>query len=282
VAAARAVERGLIVVTAMGNRADTLTPGEERWPRPFVVAPGDAFNVITVGGVEKSRRPWNTPGGGGTGCGPTPDGRHKPDLVAMGDSVTVVAPDSAGNVYEGSSGTSGATALIAGCCALVREAHPERSAIQVRDSLLKYADRHAAPDDTFGHGIPDVYALLRNNPPAIKTLQGDEIGTIYPNPFRPGDGVRVYFPLLLLQPASFVTLSIFTLSGELVHSDTLKSSAQGFLGAPGRYADRAYLDRIGAYWDGKNNQGKLCAAGMYYAALQTGSGRAVRAFCLVR
>jgi hypothetical protein len=284
VAAARAVERGVLVVTAMGNR-DTTDPAK-RWPNPYIVAPGDAFGVITVGGIEKNFRPWHTPGGGGTGCGPTIDGRHKPELVAMGDSVTVVAPDSSGNVYEGSSGTSGATALVAGCCALLREAHPDWSAIQIRDTLFRYASQAERPDDTFGFGVPNVATVLERCPPDVERQSGDALGDVYPNPLLAGSGREVLFPIILMQPASLVQLSVFDMAGRLIDTMTLRDprnpAQENYLSAPGRYTDPDYLRRIGAVWDGRNWNGAECAAGLYYAVLQTGTARSVRVFGLVR
>ncbi|MEO0086262.1 MAG: S8 family serine peptidase, partial [candidate division WOR-3 bacterium] len=114
IAADAAARRGLIIVTAMGNRDTTIYP----WPVPYIVAPGDADAVITAGGVQKNLSPWR-----GTGTGPTADGRVKPDLVALSDTVAVASPDSVSSL-DGSVGTSCATALIAGACALIKEAHP--------------------------------------------------------------------------------------------------------------------------------------------------------------
>jgi|GEM_PF-346453 len=272
VAAGKAVERGVLVVTAMGNR-DT-TESANRWPNPYIVTPGDAFNVITAGGVEKDSTPWHTRGGGGTGCGPTADGRTKPDLVAMGDSVTVVAPDSS-SALEGSSGTSCATALIAGCAALVKEAHPDWSAIAVRETLFHYASR-TVPDDTFGWGIPSVAAILDKYPPEPSVFTGDEIGDPFPNPLA--GSPKQYFPIHLMRPASIAALSIFSMAGELILKKDLNKQ---YLTAPGRYDDPSELDRIGAWWDGRNGQ-KPVASGLYYAVLRTGFSRAVRKFAIVR
>jgi hypothetical protein len=276
VAAGKAVERGVLVVTAMGNR-DTTDPAE-RWPNPYIVTPGDAFNVITAGGVEKDSAPWHTLGGGGTGCGPTADGRVKPDLVAMGDSVTVVAPDST-SALEGSSGTSSATALLAGCCALIKEAHPDWSAIAIRDTMFRFASK-TAPDDTFGWGIPNVANILAKYPPSQKGFVGDEIGDPYPNPLA--HSARQYFPIHLLRPATLATLSIFSMSGEMVLTKKLDQGNKKYLTAPGRYDDRTVLDPVGAWWAGKNSQGNPVASGFYYAVLQTTFGRSVRKFAVVR
>ncbi len=277
IAASRAVERGVLVVTAMGNR-DTTDPAT-RWPNPYIVTPGDAFNVITAGGVEKDSAPWHTPGGGGTGCGPTADGRTKPDLAAMGDSVTVVAPDST-SALEGSSGTSSATALLAGCCALIKEAHPDWSAVAIRDTMFRFASK-AAPDDTFGWGIPNVARILTKYPPTRKGFIGDELGDPFPNPLT--GSPKQYFPVHLLRPSPLATLSIFSMSGEMVLTKKLDQGKK-YLTAPGRYEDRAVLDEIGAWWEGKNkdSQGSPVASGFYYAVLQTTFGRSVRKFAVVR
>jgi len=275
IAAGRAVERGVLVVTAMGNR-DTTVPAND-WPNPYIVTPGDAFNVITAGGVEKDSAPWHTLGGGGTGCGPTADGRVKPDLVAMSDSVTVVAPDST-SALEGSSGTSSATALLAGCCALVKEAHPDWSAVAVRDTMFRFASK-STPDDTFGWGIPNVAKILTKYPPAQKGFTGDELGDPFPNPLA--GSPKQYFPIHLLRPATMATLSIFSLSGEMVLTKKLDPGRK-YLTAPGRYDDRAELDQIGSWWEGRNSQGNAVGSGGYYAVLQTTFGRSVRRFAVVR
>jgi hypothetical protein len=278
IAAARAVERGVLVVTAMGNR-DTADAAA-RWPNPYIVTPGDAFNVITAGGVEKDSVPWLfLSGRGGTGCGPTADGRIKPDLVAMGDSVTVVAPDST-SALEGSSGTSSATALLAGCCALLKEAHPDWSAIAIRDTMFRFASK-TVPDDTFGWGIPNVAKILAKYPPkSAYRFTGDEIGDPYPNPLA--HSARQYFPIHLLRPATLATLSIFSMSGEMVLTKKLDQGSRKYLTAPGRYEDRAVLDQIGAWWEGKNSQDNAVGSGGYYAVLQTTFGRSVRKFAIVR
>ena len=44
IAASIAARRGLLIVTAMGNRDSAYYP----WPEPYIVAPGDADGVITA------------------------------------------------------------------------------------------------------------------------------------------------------------------------------------------------------------------------------------------
>ena len=273
IAASIGARRGLLIVTAMGNRDTTAYP----WPVPYIVAPGDADGVITAGGVEKNMLPWR-----GTGTGPTSDGRVKPDLVALSDTVAVVSPDSE-DFLAGSAGTSCATALIAGACALVKEAHPQWTADSIKAVLFSTATR-PVKGCTLGFGVPRVDSIYKLFPPekGIVDVPGDEIGAIFPNPFAPASQPKVYFQINLTRPASEARISIFSASGTLVDTITLNAA---ILSRPGRYGDKgdvALLEQIGAFWDGRNEAGKPAAAGLYLAVLQTTFGRSATKFALVR
>jgi hypothetical protein len=273
IAASIAAKRGLLIVTAMGNRDSSAYP----WPEPYIVAPGDADGVITAGGVEKSLLAWR-----GTGTGPTSDGRTKPDLVALSDTVAVVSPDSE-DYLDGSVGTSCATDLIAGACALLKEAHPQWSADSIKAVLFATASR-SVKSCTFGFGVPRVDSAYKLFPPerSIVDVPGDEIGVIFPNPFVPASQSKVYFPINLTRPAPEASISIFSVSGALIDTITLNATV---MPRPGRYGvngDVATLERIGAYWDGRNAGDKPVAAGLYTAVLQTTFGRSTTRFALVR
>ncbi|MCX8014930.1 MAG: S8 family serine peptidase, partial [candidate division WOR-3 bacterium] len=170
IAAGLAAKRGVIVVSAMGNRDPLHFP----WPTPYIVAPGDADGIITAGGVTKSLTPWR-----GTGIGPTYDGRIKPELVALAETAIVVAPDSFDS-YEGSIGTSCATALIAGCCAVVLEAHPNWNADSVKIALFATASNRI-PNCTLGYGVPNIDSLFKVFPPRRIEYESDQLGDPYPN-----------------------------------------------------------------------------------------------------
>jgi hypothetical protein len=274
IAASIAAKRGLLIVTAMGNRnADPDYP----WPMPYIVAPGDADGVITAGGVEKNMLPWRD-----GGIGPTSDGRIKPDLVALSDTVAVVFADSE-DYLTGSAGTSCATALIAGACALLKEAHPQWSADSIKAVLFATASR-SVKSCTFGFGVPRVDSAYKLYPPekGIVDVAGDEIGVIFPNPFVPASQTRIYFPINLTRPASEARISIFSVSGALIDTITLNAAV---MSRPGRYGidgDVATLEQIGAFWDGRNEADKPVGAGLYLAVLQTTFGRSTTKFALVR
>jgi hypothetical protein len=274
IAASIAAKRGMLVVTAMGNRNnDPRYP----WPVPFITAPGDADGVITAGGVEKNLLPWRD-----GGVGPTSDGRTKPDLVALSDTVAVVFADSE-DYLTGSSGTSDATALIAGACALLKEAHPQWSADSIKAVLFATATR-SVKSDTYGFGVPRVDSAFKLFPPekGIVDIPRDGIGVIFPNPFVPASQARVYFPINLTRPAPEASIRIFSASGALI--DTIPLNAN-VMPRPGRYGvdgDVAILEQIGAYWDGKNESGRPVASGLYLAVLQTTFGRSTIKFTVVR
>ncbi len=270
VACELAARRGLVIVTAMGNRDTTEYP----WPRPYITAPGDAEHVITCGGVEKNLTPWR-----GTGTGPTADGRIKPDLVALADTVAVAAPDSE-NFLEGSVGTSCATALIAGCCALLKEAHPEWNAESIRVALYTTASR-AVKSCTFGYGVPRVDSAFSRFPPSPKAQPSpqDRIALIYPNPFVTGENLKVYFALNLSRVTPDARITIYTTSGVRVKTVQLNTAR---MPTPGRYFTSGELEGINACWDGLDESGKPAGSGIYLAVLETTFGRSIARFALVR
>lgn len=273
VAADRAARRGMILVTAMGNRDTTIYP----WPRAYITAPGDAENVITAGGVEKNYLPWR-----GTGTGPTSDGRVKPDLVALSDTVAVASPDSA-DWLDGSVGTSCATALIAGAAALLKEAHPTWDAESVKAVLYSTASL-SVKSCTFGFGVPRVDSAFKLFPPTEdnEPVTRDAIALVYPNPFVAGVHDRVWFALHIERPQTETEIAIYSASGSLVRVIELDA---GQLPRPGRYGvdgDLAELERIGSYWDGLNESGNPAAAGLYLAVLRTTFGSHSTRFALVR
>ncbi|MBN2537674.1 S8 family serine peptidase, partial [candidate division WOR-3 bacterium] len=269
VAASLAAERGLVVVTAMGNRDTT------RYPLgvPYITAPADAEGVISAGGVERNMLPWR-----GTGTGPTSDGRTKPELVALSDTVAVCAPDSTG-ALEGSVGTSCATALIAGACALLKEAHPSWTAESLKAALFSTATR-STQSCTFGFGVPRVDSAFAVYPPepSVRPVPGDRPWA-FPNPYSPARDGRVFFGLDITRPASRARLAVFTASGVLV--DTIRLDAE-LIGRPGRYADIGLLERAGAFWDGTNAAGEPVASGLYLCVLETTFGEGIGKFALVR
>jgi len=273
IAAGLAAKRGVIIVSAMGNRDTTAFP----WPNPYIVAPGDAIGILTAGGVSKSLTAWLR-----TGIGPTYDGRIKPDLSALADTAIVVAPDSIDS-YEGSIGTSCATALIAGCCAVILEAHPEWNADSVKNALFATSSL-SMPNCTLGYGIPNIDSLLKVFPAKRPEFEKDRLADPYPNPYINQNQGKIYFPLLLMRKPATASakIRIYTISGELIK--TLILNAQ-FLPSPGRYGvegNITELENIGAFWNGENEDSKKVSSGLYFAVLATSFGQDLKKFAVIR
>jgi serine protease AprX len=151
-AAVMAARKGVIVVNSAGNEGPA-PPGENS-----LIAPADADSILTAGAV--------TPAGVRTGfssCGPTSDGRIKPDIMAVGSSVYVASNvDTAGYFYV--QGTSFSCPLTAGVAALVLSAHPGATVMQVINAIRSTARQAplqtTRPDNLYGWGIIDAMAAI--------------------------------------------------------------------------------------------------------------------------
>ena len=140
-AAETAVAKGIFVVCSAGN------DGESPWKH--IGCPADAEHALAVGAVGYNRKL-----AGFSSYGPSPDGRIKPDVCAMGYYAAVQSP------YGGVSlenGTSFSAPITAGMVACLLQAHPEKTPAAIFDAILKSADRHDMPDSYYGYGIPDFY-----------------------------------------------------------------------------------------------------------------------------
>ena len=147
-AADSAARRGMLIVNAIGN------VNTNNRPDTCLLAPADAKGILTVGGVWASSRQWANPRQGSGACaGPTADSiripksgtgdsvwvrRIKPEIASSWQNAFAYnQPDSLGNfnLIKSSVGTSGATALTAGLCALLIQAHPSWGPDQVIEAL---------------------------------------------------------------------------------------------------------------------------------------------------
>jgi len=144
-----AVSLGMVCVTAAGNEGNTS------WN--YIIAPADADSVISVGAVDEFNV---TPSF--SSHGPTADGRIKPEVLARGVATFCAGTDSI-DAFLSASGTSLATPLVAGACALILEAHPSWTPMMVREALMLTADGSTSPDNTRGFGLIDVMAAINYN-----------------------------------------------------------------------------------------------------------------------
>ncbi len=147
-----ATDNGMYCTTAAGNSYHDSDPGTSH-----LIAPADAFKVITCGAVDSSGLVADF-----SSDGPTADGRVKPELLAQGvDTITVWPYEPTGYAYA--SGTSLSTPLVACAVACLIQAHPDWTVTDMRNHLFYTADYYLANggyDPLFveGYGILDAYA----------------------------------------------------------------------------------------------------------------------------
>lgn len=162
-AADEVVAAGIVVVTSAGNTGPSAGT---------VTSPGSAFDVITVGAVDKRKALAEF-----SSRGPTPDGRIKPDLVAPGVAIVSTVPPlsltaavglvgsaNGDSLFYGTlDGTSIAAPHVAGVVALMLEADPDLTPAQVKRILLGSAQDLGAPgaDNETGFGFVNAIAAVQ-------------------------------------------------------------------------------------------------------------------------
>ena len=205
VAAALAVRRGIVVVVAAGNEAN----GD--WH--YITVPADADGAIAAGAVDVPGSDERVPQiASFSSRGPTADGRIKPDVVAPGSGVVVADLRRGGYVRRG--GTSFASPLVSGVCALLLQIHPKWEPAQVLEALRSTAlDLGAAgPDTVYGWG--QINALAASGL-AEELPKEDRLLAPFPNPARDGE---VHFPVQLAERGR-VELRVFDVAGRLVFAE---------------------------------------------------------------
>ena len=182
IAADSAVGAGMIIVNSAGNT------GRDGYPFSKIGAPSDGNLVISVGGVISDSTHW-----GGASQGPTFDGRIKPEVSTL--SVGVYSANNYSQVgYMPRNGTSYACPLASGVIALILEANPQLTPIQMRQILFETSSHSNRPDTLYGYGIPDALAAVimaeAMSVSSTPLLPVENYMTAYPNPFNSVLNVR--------------------------------------------------------------------------------------------
>lgn len=172
-AANMAFSRGLLVVNSAGNY------GSQNWR--YIGSPADAHGALAVGGTnsEGNRASFSS-------VGPTPDGRVKPQVMAQAQAVSVVNTMGAiGNA----NGTSFSAPIISGMAACLWEMFPDASNKQIKQAIIRSADRYLVPDSLYGYGIPNFnYAIT-----FLETeLEDTENLRLVSNPLTPQSAIAFY------------------------------------------------------------------------------------------
>ncbi|MGW1229294.1 S8 family serine peptidase [Streptomyces sp. NPDC002530] len=136
-----------------------------------VSSPGCAPGVLTVGAVDRddTTAPFSS-------RGPVAVTHTlKPEIAAPGVDISAAAAGGRGvYAYRSMSGTSMATPHVAGAAAVVRQAHPDWTAQQVKAALVSSArtgGKVAGADQT-GAGVLDVHAAVHQQVLSAPAVQG--------------------------------------------------------------------------------------------------------------
>lgn len=140
-AAAKAVEKGIIVVNSAGNE------GRRSWRK--IIFPADVPGVLAVGAVDKDDAPAYF-----TGHGYIKGDVVKPDVAALGLQAVLIGVD--GSVVK-SDGTSFSAPIIAGLSACLRQALPHLSSTEIVNRIRESSTLYSSPDTLSGYGFPRFY-----------------------------------------------------------------------------------------------------------------------------
>lgn len=152
---AYAEEKKVLIVAAAGNRGSGLDQ---------VGAPATIPGVLAVGGVDRDRQAsW--------------------DSSSQGISIAVAGPSEdmvgamPGGGYAEWSGTSATVPLVSGTAALIKSKHPDATAAQLADQIVRTAHDagEKGKDPFYGYGILDVKAAVSED---LSTVQENPLGSL--------------------------------------------------------------------------------------------------------
>lgn len=186
-AAKKAIDKGIVVVASAGNSGGTV------WQT--ILAPADVDGILAVGAVtvDGAKSFFSS-------TGPSADGRIKPDVVALGSSTAVIAPDGS---LGSSTGTSLAGPLIACLAAGLIQEFPNAKPSEIYKAIINSGSIYTNPTNQLGYGIPN-YAKAKSY---LKYGQLKDDISVFPNPV-----INSKLNILIKEPlGQAVSLSIYDL-----------------------------------------------------------------------
>jgi hypothetical protein len=168
---------------------------------------GCAKNILTVGAVYPNggyTSPTNVVWAGFSSCGPTDDGRIKPDVVAAG--VAIITTDSVNDfAYQAISGTSFAAPSVAGSANLLAQYYNQlhTNSADLLSSTLKGLIIHTADAATTGSGPSYRFGWgLMNTTKAAGLIANDAT-----------NGLKNFLKEVMLENGQFTQFPIFSSGG---------------------------------------------------------------------
>ena len=150
-AAEKLWDSGIVVVAAAGNSG----------PANFTIdSPGVSPKIITVGCCDDKHTATRKDDTVAefSSRGPSPYTKYKPDILAPGVNVTSLSNSKDG--YVKMSGTSMATPVISGCCALLIEKYPGITPGEIKKRLKNSTYSLGDPVVDQGSGVIDAAKLM--------------------------------------------------------------------------------------------------------------------------
>jgi serine protease AprX len=202
IAADLVVGKGVIVVNSAGNNGfdNVNTLG----------APADGDSVFAIGSVDDNAQRSSF-----SSVGPTIDGRHKPDFMAMGRGNVTAQSGPGNNGYSSfGSGTSFSCPMAAGVIAMLLQANPTLTPMQVRDILRQTSSNSFTPNSLVGWGLINAWdAIVIARTTSIDPISGNipndyTLGQNVPNPFNPATVIPIE-----LKKGGNVTIKVFDMAG---------------------------------------------------------------------
>jgi type VII secretion-associated serine protease mycosin len=159
-ALAAAAKANVVVVAGAGNKPDAFG----------VTAPAFVPSVIAVTAVDRQGK-----------LDPISATGPEVDLAAPGTDIETTRLNSG---YREGTGTSDASAIVAGAAALVRSKYPDLSATEIMDRLESTADDKGTPglDNQYGHGVVNLVAALSAPAGSAQPSAGPSATTASPAP----------------------------------------------------------------------------------------------------
>lgn len=145
IAAGKAAQKGMLLVIGAGNS------GDSEWEK--ITAPADAFDVITVGAIQRDSIVANF-----SSRGYTSDHRVKPDVMTLGVGSLVISNK---GIVTYSSGTSFSSPIMCGMAACLWQAFPSLTNKEIIAVIQESSNNFERPNSDYGYGIPDMKKAMQ-------------------------------------------------------------------------------------------------------------------------